>query len=49
MRISTYEIILPLIGKGDKTIEGKSLLCNGLYSALDVVDDALKGWSAYFC
>ena len=38
MRISTYEIILPLIGKGDKTIEGKSLLCNGLYGALDVVD-----------
>ncbi|MBR5910192.1 MAG: 4Fe-4S cluster-binding domain-containing protein, partial [Schwartzia sp.] len=50
MRISTYEIFLPLIGRreGDtsasmrvadeKVIEGKSLLVNGLYGALDVVD-----------
>ena len=38
MRISTYEIILPLIGSDDKKIEGKSLLFNGLYGALDVVD-----------
>ena len=38
MRTSTYEIILPLIGKDDKTIEGKALLINGLYGAIDVVD-----------
>ncbi len=38
MRISTYEIILPLIGQEDKKIEGKTLLVNGLYGALDVVD-----------
>ena len=40
MRVSTYEIILPLIGKDDKIIEGKALLVNGLYGALDVVDEA---------
>ena len=39
MRVSTYEIILPLIGKDDKKIEGKALLVNGLYGALDVVDE----------
>ena len=38
MRLSTYEIILPLIGKDDKEIEGKTLLVNGLYGAVDVVD-----------
>ena len=38
MRISTYEIILPLIGKDDKEIAGKALLVNGLYGAIDVVD-----------
>jgi uncharacterized protein len=38
MRISTYEIVLPLIGTDGKEIEGKTLLVNGLYSALDVVD-----------
>ena len=40
MRVSSYEIILPLIGKDDKVIEGKALLVNGLYGALDVVDEA---------
>ena len=38
MRTSTYEIILPLIGRDDKEIEGKTLLINGLYGAIDVVD-----------
>lgn len=38
MRTSTYEIILPLIGTDDREIDGKALLFNGLYSALDVVD-----------
>ena len=38
MRISTYEIILPLMGQDEKEIEGKSLLVNGLYGAVDVVD-----------
>ncbi len=40
MRTSTYEIILPLIGKDDKEIKGKALLVNGLYGAIDVVDEA---------
>ena len=35
MRISTYEIILPLIGKDDKEIAGQALLVNGLYDAID--------------
>jgi hypothetical protein len=38
MRTSTYEIILPLIGRDDKEIAGKTLLVNGLYGAIDVVD-----------
>ena len=38
MRVSTYEIVLPLIGNDDKKIEGKSLLVNGMYGAIDVVD-----------
>ena len=38
MRTSAYEIILPLIGEDEKTIEGKTLLVNGLYGAIDVVD-----------
>ena len=41
MRKSTYEIILPLIGSDDKDIEGKKLLINGLYGAIDVVDDEI--------
>ena len=40
MRISTYEIILPLIDEEDKEIEGKALLINGLYGAIDVVDES---------
>ena len=38
MRTSTYEIFLPLIGTDEKKIEGKTLLVNGLYGAIDVVD-----------
>ena len=38
MRLSTYEIILPLIGRDDKEVEGKALLVNGLYGAVDVVE-----------
>ena len=38
MRVSTYEIILPLTGADEEAIEGKMLLVNGLYGALDVVD-----------
>ena len=41
MKISTYEIVLPLIGKEDRKIEGKALLVNGLYGAIDVVDEAV--------
>ena len=39
MRTSTYEIIIPLIGSNKKEIQGKKLLMNGLYGAMDVVDD----------
>ena len=38
MRISTYEIILPLFDGDDREIEDKALLINGLYGAMDVVD-----------
>ncbi len=38
MRSSTYEIFLPLIDEDEKEIEGKALLVNGLYGAMDVVD-----------
>ena len=41
MRVSTYEIILPLIGTDDKEIPGKALLVNGLYGAIDVVDESV--------
>ena len=37
MRTSTYEIFLPLIGSDEKPIEGRALLINGLYGAMDVV------------
>ena len=39
MRTSTYEIILPIVGRDEKEIQGKKLLVNGLYGAMDVVDD----------
>ena len=44
MRLSTYEIILPLVGTDEKPIEGYMLLTNGLYGAVDVVpkEDADK-------
>ena len=41
MRFSTYGIILPLIGKDDQPVPGKALLVNGLYGAIDVVDEAV--------
>ena len=33
MRVSTYEIILPLVGTDEKPIEGYTLLMNGLCCA----------------
>lgn len=44
MRISTYEIILPLFDKNKNEIPGKTLLVNGLYGAFDIIDknDAQK-------
>ena len=44
MRVSTYEIFLPLIDTDGREIDGKALLVNGLYGALDVVGktEALK-------
>ena len=44
MRLSTYEIILPLVGTDEKPMEGYALLVNGLYGAMDVVpeEDAKK-------
>ena len=38
MRVSSYEMTYPLIGANDREIEGKTLLVNGLYCAVDVVD-----------
>ncbi|MBR3722885.1 MAG: radical SAM protein [Selenomonadaceae bacterium] len=38
MRTSTYEIILPLIGKDGVEIEDYALLVNGIYGAFDVVE-----------
>ena len=37
MRVSTYEIFLPLIGTDEKEIEDRALVVNGLYGAVDVV------------
>ena len=44
MRISTYEIVLPLIEQDGKTIKDYVLILNGLYGAADIVtlDDAEK-------
>lgn len=39
IRRSAYEIILPLVGKDERKIEGKALLVNGLYGALDIVEE----------
>lgn len=40
MRLSTYEIILPLIGKDEKEIADYRLMVNGLYGAFDIVEQA---------
>ena len=40
MQLSKYDLILPLESKDGKKIEGKMLLFNGIYGALDVVDSA---------
>lgn len=37
MRLSNYEIILPLIGEDENIIPSHALLVNGLYGAMDVV------------
>ena len=37
MRLSTYEIILPLVGKDGKEIADYRLMVNGLYGAFDIV------------
>lgn len=37
MRLSNYEIILPLIGEDEKLIASHALLVNGLFGAMDVV------------
>ena len=38
MQLSKYDIILPLIDKDGKNVKDKSLLFNGIYGALDIVD-----------
>ena len=38
MRVSTYELVLPLIDENGRAVEGRELLFNGLYGALDVLD-----------
>ena len=44
MKLSAYEIFLPLVGTDEKQIAGYALLVNGLYGAVDVVpqEDADK-------
>lgn len=44
MKVSSYEIILPLVGKDGKEISDYRLLVNGLYGAYDIVakDDCEK-------
>ena len=37
MKVSRYEIILPLVGKDGKEIEDYRLMVNGLYGAYDIV------------
>ena len=37
MRLSNYEIILPLVGTDEKQIDDYTLLVNGLYGAVDVI------------
>ena len=37
MRLSNYEMILPLIGADEKEIDDRALLVNGLYGAFDIV------------
>ena len=37
MRVSTYEMILPLTSKDGEEIPGYKLLINGLYGAMDIV------------
>ncbi len=38
MKVSRYEIFLPIVGQDDREIDGKALLINGLYGAMDIVD-----------
>lgn len=38
MKVSTYEIILPLVGKDGKEITDYRLMVNGLYGAYDIVE-----------
>ena len=37
MKVSSYEITLPLVGKDEKEIEDYRLMVNGLYGAYDIV------------
>ena len=37
MRVSTYEIILPVIDERNNIVKGKKLLVNGLYGSFDIV------------
>ncbi len=39
LEVSRYEIILPIFGRSGETLKGKRLLVNGLYGAVDVVDE----------
>ena len=37
MRVSTYELFLPLTGEKEEEIKDRTLLLNGLYGALDIL------------
>ena len=37
MRVSTYELFLPLTGEKEEEIKERTLLLNGLYGALDIL------------
>ena len=39
LEVSRYVIILPIFGRSGETLKGKRLLVNGLYGAVDVVDE----------
>ena len=48
MRVSTYELFLPLINEKEEDIKDRTILFNGLYGALDILKKEDAGKS-FFC